>query len=678
MPDEEPATSRAEEEILPTSIVDVTIDLSRIARQGLCEQCRKLSEDRFMFWGMETQGRYTLHLSVLSLQDSVRRGCPFCMFLWKQLGVTSASRYPECRVQLLDHRNLFSPKLVVCLNDSHLHKGERATPKGDGAYDRAAALISVDLHPSHDLMNLKFWGNARHIPIDSIRLRPLTGNTGSSGTMQRIVEWLKDCDLNHPHCSTYSVGSFVPTRLLDVSQWYSHKTVCLVGSQELPSHPVQYVTLSHRWDSQVKATATTKTNMSTRLKHFMAVDLPKCFTDTFEATINVGFRYLWIDSLCIVQDDPADWEREASLMSEIYRNASFTISASLEFTETAGLFRTISVENESAELPVVNQDGTSATVGFYKNWKTWSELVSGGPLQSRGWCLQERELSPRIVYWTPEQVAWECRTWSTSEHNPEQYRARSLVDRAFDNVETASDSDLLNLWHITVQGYASRALSVAADCFPALGGLARVMNERLRSEYVAGMWTVDLARSLLWRGHGGSHDTYIAPSWSWAAVKGAVAFPPYSIEQVSYKVKGLAAITHYQVDLCTADPYGAIKSGSLHLRGPLLTGYLVAEGHVNRCRLDESPNKEPHSTGYGYAELDDEAATRQPHAVKCVALFAQPTHPNWVECPPGDVGCGVVLVPVAGSPSTYRRVGRASDLHMELFAAADEEDMVVI
>src|SRR5690242_2616921 len=417
-------------------------------------------------------------------------------------------------------------------------------------------------------------------------------------------------------------------------------------------------------------------NISTRLEGLETSDLPKCFTDAFEATANVGFRYIWIDSLCIVQDDSTDWEREASLMSKVYCNAAFTISASLEHNEKAGLFREFSVENDYAELPVVNEDGTSTNVGFYKTRTAWNYLVTRGPLQSRGWCLQERELSPRIVHWTAEQVAWECRTWSTSEYCPGQYMLLPSTVRAFDKMETASIPDLLVLWYRLVEGYAPRALSVAADCFPALGGLARAMNERLKSEYIAGLWAMDLARGLLWSTYRGSRKRHVAPSWSWAAVNGLVTFqsPRDSTEQFSHKVKGLATITHHQVDLCTADPYGAVKSGSLHLRAPMLTGYLVEDLSEDRCRFVASLNDE---LKYGFVNLDDQDETQQPHAVTCIALFAQSPLPGRIDFS-GDSGSGIALVRVGEASSTYRRVGHAWDLRMELFEEVEAEDIILV
>lgn len=598
------------------------------------------------------------------------------MFLWKQLGLPSASRYPRHKVQLIDGRSHFSPKLMIWLHDSRPYKDEEAPPMGYGAEVPAAAFICMDLHPSHH-MRLKSWGDGHHITADLVRSRPLTGNTGSSVTMRRIVDWLRHCDSNHPQCKPHSTEPFVPTRLVDVIRWHSHNAVRLVGSQDFQLYPVRYVALSHRWSGQVRATSTLKTNISTRLAGLETSDLPKCFTDAFEATANVGFRYIWIDSLCIVQDDSTDWEREASLMSKVYCNAAFTISASLEHNEETGLFREFSVENDYAELPVVNEDGTSTNVGFYKDRTAWIHLVARGPLQSRGWCLQERELSPRIVHWTAEQVAWECRTWSMSEYRPGQYLNVPSTIRAFDKMNTASIPDLLNMWHTLVERYSPRALSVAADCFPALAGLARVMNERLKSEYIAGFWTMDLARSLLWRTYRGGHKRNVAPSWSWAAVNGHVTFEYHwdITEQLSKKVKGLATITHHQVDLCTADPYGAVKSGSLHLRAPLLIGYLVKDISEDRCRFVTSLINEPK---YGYVDLDDQDETQQPHAVTCIALFAESMLPGRRVDFSGDRASGIALVPVEEASSTYRRVGHAWDLRMELFAEAEVEDIVIV
>src|SRR5690242_21890296 len=100
MVNEVSATSGAEQDIPPISIVDKSsepIDLSKITKRDLCKHCRKFSRSQFISFKTNLQGRYRIHPSVVSLQDSVRQGCYFCMFLWKQLGLPSASRYPGPR-----------------------------------------------------------------------------------------------------------------------------------------------------------------------------------------------------------------------------------------------------------------------------------------------------------------------------------------------------------------------------------------------------------------------------------------------------------------------------------------------------------------------------------------------------------------------------------------------------
>lgn len=121
-----------------------------------------------------------------------------------------------------------------------------------------------------------------------------------------------------------------------------------------------------------------------------------------------------------------------------------------------------------------------------------------------------------MVHWTEEQVVWDCRTLTMTEGSfKKEYHTRSpkdLISRSFNDVESVPVSELLDLWQHTIECYSRRELSVAADRLPALGGLARIINERLESEYIAGVWATDLVRGLLWCTFEGRHETYIAPS----------------------------------------------------------------------------------------------------------------------------------------------------------------------
>ena len=97
------------------------------------------------------------------------------------------------------------------------------------------------------------------------------------------------------------------------------------------------MTLSHCWGTSRRLMATKETLKD--LQGGVAVSsLPETFRDAIVITRRLGIRYLWIDYLCIIQDDPQDWEREASKMADVYRNSYLTISAAASADSSSGCF----------------------------------------------------------------------------------------------------------------------------------------------------------------------------------------------------------------------------------------------------------------------------------------------------------------------------------------------------
>ncbi|KAH6639638.1 heterokaryon incompatibility protein-domain-containing protein [Boeremia exigua] len=659
------AYSASEEGCSPDSSVDVSVeplDLSKITKSGLCEQCQKLRKEDLVNESTEP-GPVIHHGSVLSMLHRVRRGCPFCMFLWKQLRIPEFSEFRSCKVW---SRRRINHDLLL---------------KGESEFFVYASESSLRMTKGYGTASASFVTDAYPLSHSSGRTKPLTGDTGSPGTMEQITQWLRDCSTNHPKCLIGLDEAFVPTRLLDVSTWHSYGIVRLVMSRTRLRRREPYVALSHRWDDLVRATSTTRTNVAARLEVLDTKALPQRFVDAIKVTSSLGIRYLWIDSLCILQDDASDWGTEAALMSNIYRNAHCTISASLYSREPAGLFRRFEVENDSTEMIVDDKDGRPTSIRVFKELTSWESLLKNSPLQNRGWCLQERELSPRVLHWTVEQVLWECRTLTMSEHSSARQqiiRQRWASFRAFDNIGTVANSELLGLWHRTVEEYTKRELSITQDRFPALGGMARVVNERLESEYLAGLWDTNIIRDLLWY-IGDSwntvsrrFDAYIAPSWSWASLSGPVWFLPV----LDKSRLGPVTITHHHIALCTSDPYGAVKSASLHVRTPVLAGFIEKKGDIWCFVSEKNLAGDNFPAIYGHVDFDIAAEAEQVHAVKCIPLVDYPE--EMTDGPDIYRGQGLALVPVGDSGNTYKRIGVSWHVDAELFAGLPAEDIIIV
>ena len=143
-------------------------------------------------------------------------------------------------------------------------------------------------------------------------------------------------------------------------------------------------------------------NIEELKKHIPFNRLPQTFKDAVTATRALNIRYLWIDSLCIIQEDPEDWKIEAARMEEVFTAAYCTIASS---SSTSSLDGFLSKRKERAVIGINTTKGplylAEAIDDFHKD-------VEQGILNTRGWVFQERALSRRTIHFTSTQVYWEC------------------------------------------------------------------------------------------------------------------------------------------------------------------------------------------------------------------------------------------------------------------------------
>jgi hypothetical protein len=426
------------------------------------------------------------------------------------------------------------------------------------------------------------------------------------------------------------------------------------------------------------------------------------FLHAVDVTNKLEIDYLWIDSLCIIQDCAIDWAYESFLMSQIYQNSYCTISAGATDDSSRGLFHLADVNNDSVEFQCTSDDGGSRLVRATKVQPDWQNLYESGPLHTRGWIMQERELSPRIIHYTKSQVIWECRALKATEDWPKKDATDKLSSynkRLLDSITTLTNHGIYNQWHHTVENYTSRQLTKAEDMLPALSGLARIVGEYTKSEYVVGLWAGDFIRSLGWvsdfsyRHRTGEippsrHKNYVAPTWSWASVIGPKSFR--AVEEFQLDVpnsallppdthnhtdRGILVIKDYMVELATSDPYGQIKSAWLHISAPMIHGVLKeittsSNGLYGRhFRLTDSSGR---FIGMLYLDIPSERGSLQ--VVRCIPLFPDEPMPVTER----TRGMGLALVPVEGKQTSYRRVGHVQELSHQLFMALPKETFTLI
>lgn len=199
----------------------------------------------------------------------------------------------------------------------------------------------------------------------------------------------------------------MPTRVIDVGQENNPRSVRLYCQSQLllATAPNNYVALSHRWGDpeQNQQFCTTRANIESFKEGIEFDQLPRTFQDAITVTRGLGLRFLWIDSLCIMQDDPEDWETESKKMEAVYSSAYCTIAATCASGSADGFLKI-----RPERLYVTKQARQHPKVHMCENIDDFRADVEESELNKRGWVLQERVLSSRTIYFTEKQCYWEC------------------------------------------------------------------------------------------------------------------------------------------------------------------------------------------------------------------------------------------------------------------------------
>ncbi|KAK0614479.1 heterokaryon incompatibility protein-domain-containing protein, partial [Immersiella caudata] len=324
----------------------------------------------------------------------------------------------------------------------------------------------------------------------------------------------------------------LPTRILDLHG--SDNTIRVVESKSIETAP--YVALSHCWGNG----SLPKTLKNTPLpRNHDASSLPPSFQDAIRLTRALNIRYLWIDSLCILQDSVHDFGFESSKMLEYYSGAFIALAAS----RSASPAQSFLCAREPCEVvsPRHSASAPENSVIFRRfsqhlAFDLNSHTAPCAPLDTRAWAMQERLSARRVVHFFADEMVWECEgeTWcecgKLSEDNQLlENGALSLKMRVSQAVAAGAESpeEGHRAWFDLVEHYTRCDLTEDEDKLPAIGGLARMLSPEDRlGEYVAGIWGGALLRGLLWRvedtGKTRRPEKYVAPSWSWASLVGQV------------------------------------------------------------------------------------------------------------------------------------------------------------
>jgi len=360
------------------------------------------------------------------------------------------------------------------------------------------------------------------------------------------------------------------------------------GSQEPRLHERQgeersrYLALSHRWGNsdRLDQTKTVKGNYKQNLQAIPISSLPLTFQHAIQITREFDCRYIWIDSLCIIQDSREDWFAESQLMDNIYQRADITLAAIDATSAESGCYSDrdgLSIrpcrvkiyrppEEFDTYFGIPGDMFAFPTVRFDVNRSNYRRFAS---LDGRGWCLQERVLSTRVLSYGRDGLYWECGMTDASEIAPEGIEpdSRSTGNeymRVLKQLTIGADNsgrhmsdfkDPHRAWHLLVEDYSRRRLTQDADKLIAMAGVVKSLSGPKGDVCRAGVWEKYIWRDLMWLvvqpttllkrfitsggimppygPLGRRLDSSVAPTWSWASVEGSISLQTSQFDNTS-------------------------------------------------------------------------------------------------------------------------------------------------
>ncbi len=392
--------------------------------------------------------------------------------------------------------------------------------------------------------------------------RCLSRNPASDKHYATIRKWIAECS-NHPKCNQTVSGtaiidareSSLPARCIEISK--GGKRIQL---RETEGEHGAYITLTHRWNQETELCRTTAVNINDRLEGRGFGTLPQLFQDVCTVATKLDVRYVWIDSICIIQsgDNRVDWQREAPKMAQYYQFSLLTIAGTMDDIGN-GLLCPYPQEvtpwaSRLVRVPYRDKLGAEAGHFFVYRRKVpllddyWTR-VRKSILFQRGWILQEWLLSKRILWYTTTGLFFECHT------NTPRTDGQETVNLELANQDLQAhlrlkasfhftDASILDFWYHAVEVYSACHLTKPQqDRILAIAGLANEVGQVLavskqpasmevevqNEVYLSGLWLRDIHHGLLWEEDHLTRPWKMrvneAPSWSWASLITPVKWP---------------------------------------------------------------------------------------------------------------------------------------------------------
>ncbi|KAI1131122.1 heterokaryon incompatibility protein-domain-containing protein [Nemania abortiva] len=413
---------------------------------------------------------------------------------------------------------------------------------------------------------------------------------------------IENCVLNHDCSTIRSSYKGLPTRLIHITKNLDACDIRLIRDTTNLPQGTRYSALTHCWGKKDSPCLTTDEIIDEySTKGISWASIPPTFRDAMQYTQRLGLEYIWIDSLCIIQkqDKPVDWEKESTRMFDYYSNAYITLGSTFAVDCDGGFFDERRIRVSRLYLfDVIFKDTKFAVyglrlcdegyiLGILKNKTTIDSLNNPYYLFQRGWTYQERMVSPRLLFFTKNQLSFEC-------YNGIKFQGPGLgtyptLKRAFklslgDEKQKSSSIS----WKDLVNSFTNLQISFAEDRLPAFAAIAQqylshqILLRTADDEYLCGLRKSHIHSDLLWTwtfvpgAGGGLSSAYLAPSWSWASLPTPARYE-IPVKEAAQKGIGKSTITikDERLEFTEAGRFGRVLGGYIALQGPVIDCALV-------------------------------------------------------------------------------------------------------
>ena len=642
----------------------------------LCDLCRKCIGDIitgacFVDAASERNSRWTYEQTPMN-----RWGSELSFRFYENIRSVEASALRGCKLCLLISRGSWqfdSPQMYISV--TRLREGTLKTYDTIKNTTKELWMINswMDGLPYHQA----FFPFVQNVDRQVTHFRQeewYLCHTGSEEVMDNIRTWMLECLVTHTQCARKTPSS-LPMRVIDVGRVDSLEDPYLLESS---GQVAPYLALSYCWGTG-KRFVSTQDSISRRREGFMLAELPETLRDAILVTRRLGVRYLWVDALCIIQDDDDDWQSESSNMRAIYRNASFVISASDASHSDSGMFY------DRTALIASSDDFSAKNAALYiredpLSRKYWTSHRQH-PLSERAWALQERFMATALLHFSRQRLYWECRTQNIFEDGErrDNHPITKDLGRSTDVKQSTDERD----WYHLVSLYLQRQLTYNTDKLAAIAGLATEFEEQgWCSGYSVGLWRSDILRGLLWTTGDNYEDAEqfakreinpLFPSWSWASYdKSFVSWDLYNPGETRIRTRYDSDVESLRVDLSDQSKAAITVKGSMTFKAfmVLLSQDELVLSRIQSWRQDLIFIKRealPHH-GLGYLNVP----TKRPCWLIRMATWKEQLGSE----NPVRFNTSFLLLEEAGDENVFRRVGIYKRCHDDPDEQLTIHDMV--